>query len=194
MPLPRPLALATLALAALVALYLVFSPSSTAPLPLHYDHQPTPQQPPFLPSPPTAIHHPKRIAIVGAGASGSSAAFFLSRAARATHGEGAVELVVFERDGRVGGRSTTVKAYGPDGADGEGAADDDEGRGNPVELGASIFVRLMLAPPPLLDPWARCLLLRCPSADIGPSPPHPSPQVDAKCVPPPPSPHPSLPG
>jgi prenylcysteine oxidase/farnesylcysteine lyase len=51
---------------------------------------------------------PKRVAIIGAGASGSAAAFFLSRAGdvmRNRVGKGVLgEITVFERDDRVGGR------------------------------------------------------------------------------------------
>ena len=88
-------------------------------------------------TPPSALGKLKRVAVIGAGASGSAAAFFLERAARSTEGEGEVELVVFERDGRVGGRSMTVRPYGPDGSRGEG---ENNGEGKIVELGASIFV------------------------------------------------------
>jgi hypothetical protein len=53
---------------------------------------------------------PKRIAIIGAGASGSSAAWFLSRAGRImkerTGREVIGEITVFERDERVGGRAS----------------------------------------------------------------------------------------
>jgi len=55
----------------------------------------------------------KRVAIVGAGASGSAAAFFLSRAARIAEqraglepGELLGQIVVYEREERVGGRES----------------------------------------------------------------------------------------
>jgi prenylcysteine oxidase/farnesylcysteine lyase len=52
----------------------------------------------------------KRIAIIGAGASGSSAAWFLSRVGRVmkerTGREVIGEITVFERDERVGGRKS----------------------------------------------------------------------------------------
>lgn len=100
----------------------------------HVVLQPTQPSTVVQPPPPSsALHKPKRVAILGAGSSGSSSAFFLSRAAQQMAGEAEVEIVVFEREGRVGGRSTTVRPYG-----GEG--------GREIELGASIFVRLLLWP------------------------------------------------
>lgn len=76
----------------------------------------------------------KRIAIVGAGASGSSAAFFLRRAAnvierRAGLAESTLigDILVYEKEGYVGGRTTTIYPH-------------DDDRARPQELGASIFV------------------------------------------------------
>ncbi|OWZ79263.1 prenylcysteine oxidase/farnesylcysteine lyase [Cryptococcus neoformans Tu401-1] len=76
----------------------------------------------------------KRIAIVGAGASGSSAAFFLRRAAnvverRAGLGESSLisDIIVYEKEGYVGGRTTTIYPQ-------------DDDRARPQELGGSIFV------------------------------------------------------
>lgn len=69
---------------------------------------------------------PKRVAIIGAGAAGSSAAFFLRDFAAEAHIP--ISISVFERSPYIGGRSTTVNVYGaPD---------------EPVELGASIFVQV----------------------------------------------------
>ncbi|EGO02796.1 hypothetical protein SERLA73DRAFT_165743 [Serpula lacrymans var. lacrymans S7.3] len=68
---------------------------------------------------------PPRIAIVGAGAAGSSAAFWIGKA-RERFGID-VEVDVYERSDYVGGRSTTVYPYGDTNLP-------------PVELGASIFV------------------------------------------------------
>ncbi|KAF3763456.1 Prenylcysteine oxidase [Cryphonectria parasitica EP155] len=66
----------------------------------------------------------RQVAIIGAGAAGSSAAFHLSRYAAA---EGVdVNITLFEKTGHIGGRSLTVDAYG--------------NASEPVELGASIFV------------------------------------------------------
>ncbi|RSH90653.1 hypothetical protein EHS25_001258 [Saitozyma podzolica] len=77
---------------------------------------------------------PKRIAIVGAGASGSATAFFLRRAARVMAERIGVpeeklvgDIVVFDKEGYIGGRSTTVHPHGDPNL-------------RPVELGASIFV------------------------------------------------------
>jgi prenylcysteine oxidase/farnesylcysteine lyase len=76
----------------------------------------TPAFPTFKPEPDFKYHsgviegEPKRIAIIGAGASGSSAAWFLSRADRVmkerTGREVIGEITVFERDERVGGRKS----------------------------------------------------------------------------------------
>ena len=52
---------------------------------------------------------PHKIAIVGAGAGGSSAAFWISKA-KARAGV-SVEIDVYERTEHVGGRSTTVFPY-----------------------------------------------------------------------------------
>ncbi|WWD22349.1 hypothetical protein CI109_106840 [Kwoniella shandongensis] len=78
---------------------------------------------------------PKRIAIIGAGASGSSAAFFVRRAGRTIErrlgleeGERVGEVVVFDKEGYVGGRSTTVYPHS-------------DKRTRPQELGASVFVK-----------------------------------------------------
>ena len=53
---------------------------------------------------------PKRVAIVGAGASGSAAAFFLRRAGRVmaarTGKEVLGDIVVFDKEGYVGGRES----------------------------------------------------------------------------------------
>jgi prenylcysteine oxidase/farnesylcysteine lyase len=63
---------------------------------------------------------------IGAGAAGSSTAFYLQRFA--AQSEIPINITVFERSSYVGGRCTTVDAY-----------DDPH---NPVELGASIFVEV----------------------------------------------------
>lgn len=57
----------------------------------------------------------KRVAIVGAGASGSAAAFFLARAAREAESRAGVEhgslldIVVYERENYIGGRELVVE-------------------------------------------------------------------------------------
>ncbi|KAK2014385.1 prenylcysteine oxidase [Colletotrichum eremochloae] len=66
----------------------------------------------------------KQVAIIGAGAGGSSTAYYLQRFAEA---EGLpVNITVFEKTDRIGGRTMTVEAYG--------------NPLEPVELGASIFI------------------------------------------------------
>ncbi|KAK2595546.1 hypothetical protein QQS21_006720 [Conoideocrella luteorostrata] len=67
----------------------------------------------------------KNVAIIGAGAAGSSAAYHLQKFAEQ---EGlAVNITVFEKTGRIGGRTLTVNVF-----------DDPKER---VELGASIFIK-----------------------------------------------------
>ncbi|KAH6686796.1 prenylcysteine oxidase [Plectosphaerella plurivora] len=67
----------------------------------------------------------KQVAIIGAGPAGASAAYYLHKFAEE---EGfRVNITVFERSDRIGGRTLTVDAYG--------------NSSEPVELGASIFVK-----------------------------------------------------
>ncbi|KAI2634641.1 prenylcysteine oxidase [Xylaria nigripes] len=66
----------------------------------------------------------KQIAIIGAGAAGSSAAYHLRKFA--DESGVAVNVTIFEKTGRIGGRILTVNVY------------DDPSE--PIELGASIFV------------------------------------------------------
>ncbi|KAF7854690.1 hypothetical protein EAF04_010259 [Stromatinia cepivora] len=73
-----------------------------------------------------ADSHAKRIAIIGAGAGGSSSAYHLQK--YAAESDLAINITVFERSSYIGGRSTTVNAYG--------------NSLEPVELGASIFVEV----------------------------------------------------
>ncbi|KAI0354058.1 FAD/NAD(P)-binding domain-containing protein [Trametes cingulata] len=70
---------------------------------------------------------PNRIAIIGAGAGGSSAAFWIAKA-KERYGLD-VEIDVYDKNAYIGGRSTTVFPY------------EDESL-EPVELGASIFVKV----------------------------------------------------
>ncbi|GJE94006.1 FAD/NAD(P)-binding domain-containing protein [Phanerochaete sordida] len=70
---------------------------------------------------------PPRIAIVGAGAAGSSAAFWISKA-KERYGLD-VEVDLFDSNEYIGGRSTTVHPY-------------DDPELYPIELGASIFVEV----------------------------------------------------
>ncbi|KAI1344507.1 Prenylcysteine oxidase [Xylariaceae sp. FL0016] len=68
----------------------------------------------------------KQVAIIGAGAAGSSAAYHLHKFAEQ---EGiAINLTVFEKTERIGGRTLTVNVY--------------DNPLDPVELGASIFVEV----------------------------------------------------
>ncbi|KAF8845457.1 FAD/NAD(P)-binding domain-containing protein [Paxillus ammoniavirescens] len=66
-----------------------------------------------------------RIAVIGAGAGGSSAAFWISKAKERSNID--VEVDVYERASYIGGRSTVVYPY-------------DDSTYAPIELGASIFV------------------------------------------------------
>ncbi|KAI1195411.1 prenylcysteine oxidase [Nemania serpens] len=66
----------------------------------------------------------RQIAIIGAGAAGSSAAYYLQK--YANESGIAINVTVFEKTGRIGGRTLTVNVY-----------DDPI---EPIELGASIFV------------------------------------------------------
>ncbi|KAF9229709.1 FAD/NAD(P)-binding domain-containing protein [Gyrodon lividus] len=66
-----------------------------------------------------------RIAVIGAGAGGSSAAFWISKAKQRSNID--VEVDVYERAFYIGGRSTTVYPY-------------NDSTYAPIELGASIFV------------------------------------------------------
>ncbi|KAI0644039.1 Prenylcysteine lyase-domain-containing protein [Trametes meyenii] len=68
---------------------------------------------------------PNRIAIIGAGAGGSSSAFWIAKA-KERYGLN-VEIDVYDKNSYVGGRSTTVFPYEDDSLE-------------PVELGASIFI------------------------------------------------------
>ncbi|KAJ5888472.1 Prenylcysteine oxidase [Penicillium taxi] len=69
---------------------------------------------------------PKRVAVIGAGAGGSFAAYELQKLAE---GSGIpVNITVFERTSHIGGRATTVNVF------------DDPAY--PIELGASIFVQV----------------------------------------------------
>lgn len=66
-----------------------------------------------------------KVAIIGAGAAGTSAAFWLSKA-KSRLGEN-VTVTIFEKSDYVGGRSTTVMPY-------------DDPTVKPIEIGGSVFV------------------------------------------------------
>ncbi|EKM53071.1 uncharacterized protein PHACADRAFT_259228 [Phanerochaete carnosa HHB-10118-sp] len=84
------------------------------------------QVPLALPTEESAV---PRIAIVGAGAAGSSAAFWIGKA-KERYGLD-VEVDLFDSNGYIGGRSTTVHPY-------------ENPELQPIELGASIFVEANL--------------------------------------------------
>ncbi|KAF8603876.1 FAD/NAD(P)-binding domain-containing protein [Ceratobasidium sp. AG-I] len=67
-----------------------------------------------------------KVAVIGAGAGGSSASYWLSLAKQRAAVGTDVSVTVYEKDTRVGGRSTTVYPY-------------DDTSYAPIELGASIF-------------------------------------------------------
>ncbi|KAM0715785.1 hypothetical protein Q7P37_008299 [Cladosporium fusiforme] len=76
-----------------------------------------------------AIHQhakPRNIAIIGAGAAGSSSAYYLSQFAESSHLP--INVTIFEKNSHIGGRSTTVHAY--------------NNSNHPIELGASVFVEV----------------------------------------------------
>ncbi|CAZ82712.1 unnamed protein product [Tuber melanosporum] len=68
----------------------------------------------------------KRVAIIGAGSAGSSAAYYLRRFHANTTNTPPINITIYERNAYIGGRSTTVNPHG--------------NPGYPIELGASIFV------------------------------------------------------
>ncbi|EMD32466.1 hypothetical protein CERSUDRAFT_118802 [Gelatoporia subvermispora B] len=74
----------------------------------------------------TTVSIPNKVAIIGAGAGGSSAAFWIAKAKERFGLD--VEVDVFEKNDYIGGRSTVVYPYGNSSLE-------------PVELGASIFVK-----------------------------------------------------
>ncbi|KAI0035282.1 FAD/NAD-P-binding domain-containing protein [Vararia minispora EC-137] len=88
------------------------------------------QQPFSAPSPssePEPTSAVPRVAVIGAGAAGSSAAFWISKAKQRFGID--VEVDIFEKSDYVGGRSTTVQPF-------------NDSAYAPMELGASIFVEI----------------------------------------------------
>ncbi|CUA74616.1 hypothetical protein RSOLAG22IIIB_05623 [Rhizoctonia solani] len=69
-----------------------------------------------------------KVAIVGAGAGGSSASYWLSLAKQRAAAGTNIDITVYEQNNRVGGRSTTVYPY-------------NDTTYAPIELGASIFTK-----------------------------------------------------
>ncbi|KAI0318721.1 FAD/NAD-P-binding domain-containing protein [Amylostereum chailletii] len=78
-----------------------------------------------LSAPESSTPSSPRVAIVGAGAAGSSSAFWISKAKERFGLD--VDIDIYERSDYIGGRSTTVYPYG-------------NASFAPIELGASIFV------------------------------------------------------
>ncbi|KAF2758159.1 Prenylcysteine oxidase [Pseudovirgaria hyperparasitica] len=68
---------------------------------------------------------PKRVAIIGAGAGGSSTAYHLHQFAAAAGIP--IDITIFEKNPYIGGRTTTVNAW--------------DTPGEPIELGGAIFVK-----------------------------------------------------
>ncbi|EFQ97510.1 hypothetical protein MGYG_00550 [Nannizzia gypsea CBS 118893] len=83
-------------------------------------------QQPLAADAPATPKAPKRVAIIGAGSGGSSAAYYLRT--YADYYSVPVNITIFEREAYVGGRSTTVDVFGDPSL--------------PIELGASIFVEV----------------------------------------------------
>ncbi|KAF1984048.1 Prenylcysteine oxidase [Aulographum hederae CBS 113979] len=111
-----------------VALALHLSWVQAQQYPDHHDHQAILNSQNNQPEETTAAQSTKRVAIIGAGAAGSSAAYHLRQYANAAGIP--MNISIFEKNGYIGGRSTTVWAY------------DDPDANEPVELGASIFVEV----------------------------------------------------
>ena len=75
------------------------------------------------------LRHAHRIAIIGAGAGGSSAAYHLHKFAKDSYFDAPLlNITIFETNSRVGGRTTTANAW--------------DDAYYPIELGASIFVKV----------------------------------------------------
>ncbi|CAF2887906.1 unnamed protein product [Rotaria sp. Silwood2] len=73
----------------------------------------------------------RHIAIVGAGAAGSSAAFFLDKQLLTLGHRDKVEITIYEKEARVGGRTATIHPY-------------NDPKYDPVEIGASIYASVNL--------------------------------------------------
>ncbi|ETN44110.1 uncharacterized protein HMPREF1541_10660 [Cyphellophora europaea CBS 101466] len=71
---------------------------------------------------------PHRIAIIGGGAGGASTAYHLKQFAEASEYDVPLDITLFEKESRIGGRTTTVNALNDSAF--------------PVELGGSIFVKI----------------------------------------------------
>lgn len=69
----------------------------------------------------------RHIAIIGSGAAGSSAAFFLHNQLHSLARRDNVEITIYEKELRIGGRAAIVHPY-------------NDTKYDPIELGASIYV------------------------------------------------------
>ena len=69
----------------------------------------------------------RKIAIIGAGAAGSSAAFFLHKQLLTLARRDQIEITVYEKESSVGGRAAIIRPY-------------NDLKYDPVEIGASIYV------------------------------------------------------
>jgi prenylcysteine oxidase/farnesylcysteine lyase len=73
----------------------------------------------------------RRIAIIGAGAAGSSAAFFLHKQLLTLAHRDKIEITIYEKEPRVGGRAAIIHPY-------------NDSKYDPVEIGASIYASVNL--------------------------------------------------
>lgn len=98
----------SIAILSLLTYWLASAPSNTFP---KFKSEPHFKYPAEAHPKAIAQEQPKRIAIVGAGASGSAAAWFMSRAGLVMKGrvgkEVLEEIIIFEQSDRVGGREFT---------------------------------------------------------------------------------------
>ncbi|GAA5984403.1 hypothetical protein JCM11641_000125 [Rhodosporidiobolus odoratus] len=84
---------------------------------------------------------PPRIAVIGAGAGGSSAAYFLSHFGKLEKASLETEVTIYESADYIGGRSTVLWPWNDDPqADPRKLGEDEGVYEDPVEAGASIFV------------------------------------------------------
>ncbi|CAF1264080.1 unnamed protein product [Adineta steineri] len=76
-------------------------------------------------------HRIRHIAIIGAGAAGSSAAFFLHKQLLTLGDRDKVEITVYEKESKVGGRAALIHPY-------------NDSKYDPAEIGASIYASVNL--------------------------------------------------
>ncbi|KAI5479707.1 prenylcysteine oxidase [Pseudohyphozyma bogoriensis] len=120
---------------------LLFPANQQIPFYRHPSHYSTTNQTPAGARWKASATTPPRIAVIGAGAGGSSAAFFLSHFRNLANESLASEVTVFDKASYIGGRSTVVWPWADDPYSPPDLANtDNEDEDEPVELGASIFV------------------------------------------------------